>query len=132
MSVNGLVDVPIVHRFTPGLYTRSMVDVPAGTYLLSYIHKDPHQFIMSKGKIVIYTQEGMKLIVAPFLGETMPGTRRLAKVIEPVTWTSVHATTIQPKTNTKKSFNTAVKLVEGELYEKHQNIFLIKETEVLE
>lgn len=127
MHTNGLVDVPIVHRFSPGVYTRSMVDVPVGTYLLSHTHRDAHQFIMSKGKIVIYTRKGMKVLSAPYIGDTESGTRRFAKVLEPVTWTSIHATSIAPENKSPKAIEKAIKLVEAELYEKHQNIFLVKE-----
>lgn len=127
MHKNGIVNIPIVHQFTPGLYTRSMVDVPPDTYLLSHIHNTEHQFIMSKGQIVIYSQEGaMVLFQSPYLGITDPGTRRLAKTTDYVTWTSIHATDIYPKDESQEAFDEAVRLVEIELYEKHNNIFLIK------
>lgn len=127
MHENGLVEVPIVHEFTPGLYTRSMVNVPPNTWLLSLTHKQEHQFIMSKGKIIIFTKEdGMKLVVAPYLGKTLPATRRFARTVDFVTWTSIHATNIQPRNKSKKAFNEAVNLVEAELYEKRENLLLIK------
>lgn len=131
MHKQGLVDITIIHMFTPGLYTRSMVDVPPGTYLLSHIHKTEHQFIMSKGQIVIYTEdEGMKIISAPYLNKTRPGTRRFAQAYDHVTWTSIHATDIQPKDDSVEAFEEAVRLVEAELFEKHQNIFLINKEAV--
>ena len=127
MSELGTVDIPVVHVFSPGLYTRSMVDVPPDTYLVSYIHKTPHQFIMSKGKIVVYTEkEGMVILQAPYLNLTEAGTRRFAKTMDYVTWTSIHATNIQPKDDSKEAFDEAVRLVEEELFEKRENVFLFK------
>lgn len=127
MHENGLVKVKIIHEFTPGLYTRSMVNVPPNTWLLSLIHKQEHQFIMSKGKIIVFTEEdGMKMIVAPFLGKTMPDTRRFARTADYVTWTSIHPTPIQPKNKSKKAIKEAIKLVESELYENRENLLLIK------
>ncbi len=126
----GLVHIEPVHEFTPGLYTRSIVDIPANTWLLSHIHKTEHQFIMSKGTIVIFTNDGnMNLYGAPFLGKTMPGTRRLALTADTVTWTSIHATKVYPKNKSKRAFKEAVKAVEAELYANHENIFLIKRME---
>lgn len=133
MRQNGLVEVPIVHVFSKGLYTRSMVDVPPDTYLLSHIHNSQHQFILSKGQIVVYTEQGgMVFLQSPYLGVTEPGTRRFAKTTDCVTWTSIHATDIGPKDDSKEAFDDAVRLVESELYEKHENIFLIKVQEELE
>jgi hypothetical protein len=133
MHMYGVVDIPVIHTFTPGLYTRSMVDVPPGTYLLSYNHTTEHQFIMSKGQIVIYTkEEGMKLISAPYLGKTYPDTRRLAKTYDYVTWTSIHATSIYPASDSEEDFDFAVKQVEEEIFEKRENIFLIKAMEELQ
>lgn len=127
MHNHGVVDIPITHVFTPGLYTRSMVDVPPGTYLLSYNHITEHQFIMSKGQIVIYTkEEGMKLVVAPYLGKTYPDTRRLAKTYDYVTWTSIHPTHIYPASDSQDDIDFAVKQVEEEIFEHRENIYLIK------
>lgn len=125
MHEHGLVEIEPFHAFTPGLYTRT-IKVPADTFLLSNIHKTEHQFIMSCGKIVIYTEDnGIIFYEAPFLGITMSGTRRLAKTVMPTTWTSIHATNIYPRNNSKGALREAIRLVEAELYDKHENLFLI-------
>ena len=131
MREHGTVEIEPISVFTPGLYTRSII-VPPDTYLLSYTHNTDHQFIMSEGEIVIYTEDaGMVLMGGPYLGKTLKGTRRFAKTLSKVVWTSIHATDIQPKNGSKIAMRDAVKCVEAELFLKRENIFLIKAREEL-
>ena len=126
MKEMGSVDIPHSGVFSPGMYTRSII-VPPDYYLLSYIHKTKHQFILSYGKIVIYTpDEGMVFIHGPYLGMTEAGTQRFAKTLSLIAWTTIHPTSIQPADDSEEAFKEAEKLVEAELFETHENIFLIK------
>lgn len=126
MRKHGVLEIKPIHVFSPGFYTRSII-VPPNTYLLSHVHKTEHQYIMSAGEIIIYTEDGgMMLYSGPYLGKTYAGTRRFALTLSKVTWTSIYATDIQPKNKTKKAFSDAVKSVEQELFENHLNTFLIK------
>src|SRR5208337_329683 len=85
--------VPVFHRFTPGMYIRE-VHVPAGTAIVTMLHKTEHPFVVSKGKILVYALNGVvQCIEAPFMGITKPGTIRLAVAITDVVWTTFHATT---------------------------------------
>lgn len=129
MREHGTVEVETIHEFSPGIYTRSII-VPPNVYLLSYIHKTEHQFIMSEGEIVIYTPDlGMLLMGGPYLGKTYPGNQRFALTLSKVTWTSIHATSVQPKNHSKKAKEIAIKRVEKELFQKNENVFLIKSSE---
>lgn len=86
------VELPLVHRFTPGLYTRE-IHMPAGALIVSKIHRTEHQFIVSRGRLAVMTDLGeWEEIVAPYHGITRPGTRRVLYIIEDTVWTTFHAT----------------------------------------
>lgn len=86
-----LVDLPLVHRFTKGMYSREM-QLKAGTLLTSKIHKTQHLFTISKGKIAISIDaKDWKLLEAPFTGITEPNTRRIGYCIEDCVWTTYHS-----------------------------------------
>lgn len=98
-----LVDQPLVHRWTPGLYVRQITN-PAGSLVTTEIHKTEHPFFVLQGVVTVRGPEGTREIVAPFSGITMPGTRRLIFAGrldahgEPcetadVVWVTVHAIT---------------------------------------
>ena len=86
--------MPLVHTFTPGLYTRQ-ITMPAGSLVVSLTHKTEHPFIISKGMVSVWTENnGVKLLVAPYQGVTKPGTRRILYVHEDCVWTTFHPTTM--------------------------------------
>ena len=93
-AMMGLPQAPteIRHHFTPGLYAREM-RAKRGTVLLSKLHKTEHPFVLSAGRLTIWTEErGLVTLRAPYFGVTKAGTRRLAYVHEAVVWTTFHAT----------------------------------------
>ena len=86
------VDMPLQHRFTPGLYTREIF-MPKGTLVISKIHKTEHQYIISKGVVSVWIEGvGTKKLQAPYHGITKPGTRRILFIHEDCIWTTFHAT----------------------------------------
>ena len=88
------VDCPLVHRFTPGLYTREIF-MPAGTLIVSKIHKTEHQFIIVKGKVSVFIEgegDGVKTFTAPHVGITKAGTRRVLLIHDDCAWLTAHAT----------------------------------------
>lgn len=86
-----LVDLPIVHRFTPGLYAREMF-APKGTLVTSMIHRTEHQFVILEGSLSIYNAEtgDVAHLKAPYIGVTKPGTRRVAYIHEDCRWITFH------------------------------------------
>lgn len=85
------IDLPLEHVFTPGLYART-IRMPKGALVTSKIHKTEHPFVITQGKVVVWTEdEGAKLITAPYQGVTKPGTRRVLYVVEDTVWTTYHA-----------------------------------------
>lgn len=86
------VNCPLYHRFTPGLYIREIF-VPAGTLLVTKIHKTEHPFVMTKGRVAVWTEEsGVAQLTAPHLGITKAGTRRIIYIHEDCTWLTFHPT----------------------------------------
>lgn len=116
--VEGLpkVDCKVEHRFTPGLYIRE-ITMPQGSLITSKIHRTEHPFVISKGRVAVWTEEsGVQHLEAPYTGITNPGTRRLLFVWEDTVWTTFHPTK-----------QREVSAVEDEIIEKHINPYLGEE-----
>lgn len=83
---------PTVHRFTPGLYSRT-VTLEEGESALSKIHLTEHQFAILAGVAVIWSQQvGWEVVQSPYQGVTKVGTRRAVKALSRVVWATYHAT----------------------------------------
>lgn len=103
------VESRVEHRFTPGLYSRTIF-MAAGNLYTTKIHKTEHQFIISKGSVIIYTkEEGWQRLEAPFMGITKPGTRRIVYCPEDCIFSTFHPTQ-----------KTTVEEVEKEVIEPHE------------
>ena len=108
------VELPLIHTFTPGLYTRTIF-MPKDTLVTSKIHKTRHQFIISQGSVSVYnllTKE-VETFHAPHHGITEPGTRRFLWVHEDTIWTTMHPTN-----------ETDVDVIESQIIEPHNNSFI--------
>lgn len=118
------VDCPVRHDFINGVYFRTIF-MPKGTKVTSLIHKTKHSFFVSQGKVKVYSEnDGVQMIEAPYKGTTMPGTRRILFVQENTFWTTRHETNIVPENDSKEAVEKAVKLIEEQIIEKHENEFL--------
>jgi hypothetical protein len=86
------MEMPLVHRFTPGLYVREIF-MPKGTLVISRTHKTEHPFVVSQGHASVWSEEGgLVEIKAPHCGITKPGTRRILLIREDCIWTTFHPT----------------------------------------
>ena len=86
------VEMPVTHRFTKGMYIRE-IQIPAETMLTSMTHKTEHPFVLSKGKIMVTSDnEGSVIYEAPYTGITKAGTRRALHALTDVVWTTFHVT----------------------------------------
>ena len=87
------VELPVIHRFTKGMYIRE-IQIPAGTMLTSMTHKTEHPFVISEGAIKVTSDnEGSVIYEAPHTGITQPNTRRALHALTDVVWTTFHSTT---------------------------------------
>jgi len=84
-------DCPLKHSFGDGLYVREIYN-PANHLIVTKIHKKAHPFFLLKGKMSILTDEGVKIIEAPFYGITPPNTKRVIYTHSEITFVTVHAT----------------------------------------
>lgn len=119
-----LIDCPLVHRFTDGMYIRE-ISMPKDSLITSKIHKTNHPFTISKGKVAVSIDGGeWEEFEAPYTGITHSGTRRVLFIIEDCIWTTYH-----PLTNMKFDFNELeaeeiekiVDEIENEIIEPHIN-----------
>ena len=84
-------ELPVTHRFTPGLYIREIFR-PAGALVTSKVHRTQHPFTISKGSCDVWVDGAWVHLRAPHTGITMPGTRRVLRIYEDTVWTTYHPT----------------------------------------
>jgi len=82
---------PLTHTFADGIYVRQII-MPAGAFLTSKIHKVSHPYFILKGKVSVYTEDGIQYIEAPYSGITKAGTKRVLHIHEETIWTTIHRT----------------------------------------
>ena len=78
----------LFHYFAPGIYAREL-HIPAGMTLTGKIHKYPQLNILSKGKISVLTEDGVKEVEAPFTVVSPAGTKRIAYAHTDCVWTTI-------------------------------------------
>lgn len=82
------------HRFTPGLYSRT-VKVVGPALMASVVHKTEHQFVISLGECYVWRPgHGVEMNMCGHVGITTPGTFRLVFVPVECQCTTFHATTL--------------------------------------
>jgi hypothetical protein len=119
-----LIDCPLVHRFTDGMYIREIF-MPKDSIVTSKIHNTNHPYTISKGKAMVTIDNGEWVeLEAPYTGITKAGTRRVLYVLEDCIWTTYH-----PIERMKLEFNDLndeeklkiVDEIENEIIEPHIN-----------
>lgn len=85
------VDLPLVHRFAPGMYAREIF-IPKDTVAVGKIHKYPAINIISQGDVAVLTEDGANRFRAPFSFVSTPLAKRVVYAYEDTVWTTVHAT----------------------------------------
>lgn len=85
------VDCPVRHTFAPGLYAREMT-IPKGVTAVGAIHKTKHITTISKGRILLMTDDGIVEICAPYTGVSEAGIKRAAHALEETVMTCYHPT----------------------------------------
>jgi hypothetical protein len=82
---------PVTHHFAPGLYAREIF-IPAGVLIIGKIHRHAHVNTISKGKVTVATEFGLKELQAPVTFVSQPGTKRAVVAQEDTIWTTYHPT----------------------------------------
>ena len=83
------VEIETKHYYAHGTYTRE-VFLPKGTVLTGKIHKHSCINIISKGKIAVVTDEGEKIIEAPYTFVSGSNVKKCGAVLEDTVWINVH------------------------------------------
>jgi hypothetical protein len=93
-----LEDCIVKHYFSPKdekygccTYAREMF-IPKGTLIIGKIHRHQHLNIISKGKVVVYTEFGEKHLEGPVTFVSEIGLKRSVYAIEDTLWTTIHLT----------------------------------------
>lgn len=81
----------LTHHFAPGVYAREMF-LPAGHTIVGKIHKHAHINIVSKGRVILSTEEGSKELKAPCVFTSYAGTKRAVYIKEDTIWITIHVT----------------------------------------
>lgn len=112
-----LIDPPLNHIFTPGLYTREIF-LPKHSLSVSKIHRTEHPFVISMGKVAVWDCISQEVTVfsAPFTGVTKPGTQRVIFAHEDTVWSTFHPTD-----------ETDIERIEATIIEPHTNPLLTDE-----
>lgn len=85
------VECPVRHTFAPGLYAREMT-IPKGVTAVGAVHKTEHITTISKGRILMMTDEGIQELCAPYTGVSKAGIKRAAYALEETVMTCYHPT----------------------------------------
>lgn len=119
-----VVDCPVRHRFTPGLYIREIF-MPAGITVTSLIHDTIHPFCILQGKVIVFNEEeGTQELQAPLLEITYPNTRRILQIVEDTVWVTFHPTDIVPESASEEDIQKAVDKICRKIIRKHENKIL--------
>lgn len=81
-------ELKLVHHFSPGVYAREL-HIPADCTCVGEIHKYPQLNILSKGRISVLLEEGIREIEAPFAVVSPAGTKRIAYAHTDCVWTTI-------------------------------------------
>lgn len=85
------VDLGIIHHFSSGVYAKEM-HIPKGYQACSHAHPFDHISILSKGSVMIETDESKEVFNAPACITIKKGVHHAINALEDVTWFCIHAT----------------------------------------
>jgi len=82
---------PLTHFFAPGVYVRQIF-VPAGTTVVTKIHRYSHVAIVAKGRVHVVTEDGTEIIEAPHTWVVNPSGKKAVYHETDTIWITVHPT----------------------------------------
>lgn len=88
----------LTHYFTPKnekygccTYARE-IKLPKGSLVIGKIHRHQHLNFITQGKVIVYTEFGLKHLEAPCTFISEVGLKRAVYAVEDTLWTTVHLT----------------------------------------
>ena len=91
MLKGNTIELETRHHFSDGLYARELF-IPTGVCLVGALHKTRHLYTVVQGKCRVSTQFENIEIEAPFMGETIPDTKRVIYAETDCVWITYHPT----------------------------------------
>lgn len=85
------ISIVMRHYFADGVYGREG-EVPKGAWLAGRVHHKAQINIISKGAVVVLTEDGVIEMRAPCTRVSPPGAQRSAFALEDTVWTTLIAT----------------------------------------
>lgn len=83
-------EIQTLHKFMPNIYERT-IRIPAWTVLTGAEHRTPYKVRLDKGTIAVNTDDGVKVLTAPFEFDAPAGVKRIGRVFEDeVVWTDIY------------------------------------------
>jgi len=79
------------HFFADGMYCRSLFR-PAGTLIVGKVHKREHLYIVTRGRVQVVMDDGVKVLEAGTVLVSQPGTKRAVLALEDSVCVTVHRT----------------------------------------
>lgn len=86
-------DLGTVHHFSDGLYAKEM-HIPKGFVAGTHAHKYSHLSILSKGKVVVSTDNSVTKFSAPACIEITKDINHSIEALEDSVWFCIHATDV--------------------------------------
>lgn len=80
----------VKHTFTDGVYAREIF-LPKDSMVVGKIHRHDHLNFISKGRVTVYTKDGLRTYQAPCTMVSTAGTKRAVYAHEDTVWTTIHA-----------------------------------------
>lgn len=90
MLTSPQTDCPVRHYFAPGVFARE-ITIPAGTILTGAVHKTENLAVLSAGVLSFLTDEGPKIISAPYVVTVKAGAKNCALALETAVFTNFFA-----------------------------------------
>jgi hypothetical protein len=84
-------EIPTEHTFGPGFYART-ITIPAGCTLTGKVHATEHIFFLSRGEMLLATDDGTQHVRAPYQVVCRPGMKRAGHALTESVCTNVHIT----------------------------------------
>lgn len=85
------IDLGTQHHFSDGLYAKEMT-IPKGYAAGMHKHEYSHLSILSKGRVIVRTDEYNKEYVAPACIDIKAGINHTIEALEDAVWFCIHAT----------------------------------------
>ena len=97
------IELQVKHHFSKGVYAREL-HIPADVTLTGEIHKFENLNILSKGSMLVSTENGVVQVDAPFTVVSPASTKRIAHTLTECVWTTIHGTDEKDISTIKNAF----------------------------